>query len=76
MFSSLSLCFIINNLQPTRKISYDHINRLQANSNKLDAINETIRKYNNALALCRDGHEDMAAIQLRKILTQNSKLIK
>ena len=40
-------------------------NRLQANSNKLDAINETIRKYNNALALCREGHEDMAAIQLQ-----------
>ncbi len=32
---------------------------LQANSNKLDAINETIRKYNNALALCREGHEDV-----------------
>ena len=64
------------NLQPTRNIANEYINRLQANSNKLDAINETIRKYNNALALCRDGHEDMAAIQLRKILTQNSKLIK
>ena len=74
--AALSEWVISKNLQPTRNIANEYINRLQANSNTLDAINETIRKYNNALALCRDGHEDMAAIQLRKILTQNSKLIK
>ena len=74
--AALSEWVISKNLQPIRNIANEYINRLQANSNKLDAINETIRKYNNALALCRDGHEDMAAIQLRKILTQNSKLIK
>lgn len=74
--AALSEWVISKNLQPTRNIANEYINRLQANSNKLDAINETIRKYNNALALCREGHEDMAAIQLRKILTQNSKLIK
>ena len=74
--AALSEWEISKNLQPNRNIANEYINRLQANSNKLDAINETIRKYNNALALCREGHEDMAAIQLRKILTQNSKLIK
>ena len=36
----------------------------------------TIKKYNHALLLCREGHEDMAAIQLRRILSQNPKLIK
>ena len=74
--AALSEWVISKNLQPTRNIANEYINRLQANSNKLDAINETIRKYNNALALCREGHEDMAAIQLRKILNQNTKLIK
>lgn len=74
--AALSEWVISKNLQPTRNIANEYISRLQANSNKLDAINETIRKYNNALALCREGHEDMAAIQLRKILAQNSKLIK
>ena len=74
--AALSEWVISKNLKPTRNIANEYINRLQANSNKLDAINETIRKYNNALALCREGHEDMASIQLRKILSQNSKLIK
>ena len=74
--AALSEWVISKNLKPTKNLANEYINRLQANSNKLDAINETIRKYNNALALCREGHEDMAAIQLRKILAQNSKLIK
>ena len=74
--SALSEWVISKNRQPTRNLASDYINKLQANPNKLAAINETIKKYNHALMLCREGHEDMAAIQLRKILTQNSKLIK
>ena len=74
--SALSEWVISKNLQPTRNLASEYINKLQANPNKLAAINETIKKYNHALMLCREGHEDMAAIQLRKILTQNSKLIK
>ena len=74
--SALSEWVISKNLQPTRNLASEYINKLQANPNKLAAINETIKKYNHALMLCREGHEDMSAIQLRKILTQNSKLIK
>ena len=44
--------------------------------NKLDAINQTIRKYNQALLYCRQDNEDMAIIQLKKVLAQNPKLIK
>lgn len=74
--AALSEWVISKNLQPSRNPASEYINKLQANSNKLEAINETIRKYNDALNLCREGHEDMAAIRLKKILTQNPKLIK
>ena len=74
--SALSEWVISKNLQPTRNLATEYINKLQANRNRLNAINETIKKYNHALLLCREGHEDMAAIQLRKILSQNPKLIK
>lgn len=74
--AALSEWVISKNLQPNRNLATEYINKLQANSNKLEAINETIRKYNDALNLCREGHEDMAAIRLKKILTQNPKLIK
>lgn len=74
--AALSEWVISKNLQPSRNLASEYIDKLQANPGKLEAINETIKKYNHALQLCRDGHEDMAAIQLRKILSQNSKLIK
>lgn len=74
--AALSEWVISKNLQPNRNLASEYINKLQANSNKLEAINETIRKYNDALNLCREGHEDMAAIRLKRILTQNPKLIK
>ena len=73
---ALSEWVISKNLQSNRNLATEYINKLQANSNKLEAINETIRKYNDALNLCREGHEDMAAIRLKRILTQNPKLIK
>ncbi len=74
--AALSEWVISKNLQPNRNLASDYISRLQANPGKLAAINETIKKYNHALILCRQGHEDMAGIQLRKLLSQNSKLIK
>lgn len=74
--AALSEWIISKNLQPARNLASEYISKLQANSNKLKAINVTIKKYNHALLLCREGHEDMAAIQLRRILSQNPKLIK
>ena len=74
--AALSEWVISKNLKTTRNLASEYINQLQSNPNRLNAINETIKKYNHALALCRQGHEDMAAVQLKKVLSQNSKLIK
>ena len=74
--AALSEWVISTNIQKNRNLASEYIAKLQANQNKLDTINESIKKYNNALAMCREGHEDMAAIRLKKILSQNPKLIK
>ena len=74
--AALSEWVISKNIQKNRNLASEYIAKLQANQNKLDTINESIKKYNNALAMCREGHEDMAAILLKKILSQNPKLIK
>ena len=42
--AALSEWVISKNLQPSRNLASEYINKLQANSNKLEAINETIRK--------------------------------
>ena len=74
--AALSEWVISKNIQKNRNLASEYIAKLQANQNKLDTINESIKKYNNALAMCREGHEHMAAIRLKKILSQNPKLIK
>lgn len=74
--AALSEWVISKNIQPENNIAIDYINRLQKDANKLDTINQTIKKYNLALQNCKDGHEDVAMIQLKKILAQNPKLIK
>ncbi|MCD7867408.1 MAG: hypothetical protein LUG62_04260 [Clostridiales bacterium] len=74
--SALSEWVISKNLRRTKNLASEYIERLQQNQNRLDVINESIKQYNHALEMCREGHEDMAAIRLKRILNQNPKLIK
>ncbi len=74
--AALSEWVISKNIQPENNIANEYIDRLQENANKLDIINQTIKKYNESLKCCRNGSEDVAIIQLKKILSQNPKLIK
>lgn len=74
--AALSEWIISDNLQTSGNIAAEYIERLKANGNKLDTINLSIKSYNEALSTCRNGHTDTAAIQLKKVLSQNPKLIK
>lgn len=74
--AALSEWVISKNIMPGDNMAVQYIEKLQADSNKLDVINHTIKKYNQALEACRSGHEDVAMIQLKKVLAQNPKLIK
>ena len=74
--AALSEWVISDNMQTKDNIAADFIAQLQANANKLDTINLSIKKYNEALETCRAGHTDTAIIQLKKVLQQNPKLIK
>ena len=74
--AALSEWVISKNIMPENNIASEYIDRLQENANKLDVINQTIKKYNDSLMCCRRGSEDVAVIQLKKILSQNPKLIK
>ena len=74
--AALSEWIISKNIMPENNIASEYIERLQQNANKLDVINQTIKKDNDSLKCCRKGSEDVAVIQLKKILNQNPKLIK
>lgn len=67
---------ISKNIQPEKNIADDYIKRLQSNPVRLDTINQTIKKYNIALNYAKQGSDDLAVIQLKKVLNTNQNLIK
>lgn len=74
--SALCEWVISKNLLPENNLADYYIDQLQNNKNRLDTINQTIRKYNQSIGYCRQGNEDMAVIQLKKVVAQNPKLVK
>ncbi len=64
-----------NMLQENNPAEY-YLDRLQSNRNQLDVINQSIRKYNQSIDYCRQGNEDMAVMQLRKVISSNPKFVK
>lgn len=74
--SALCEWVVSKNLQPEDNLADYYINELQTNKNRLDTINQTIRKYNQSIQYCRENNEDMALIQLKKVISQNPKLVR
>lgn len=72
---SLSEWIISKNLESKKNIADGYIQALQSNPAKLDMINQTIKKYNQALTYCYQGSQDLAIIQLKKVLSINQNLI-
>ena len=74
--AALSEWVISKNMRPKKNIADDYINMIQTNQNRLDTINQTIKKYNQALTYCNQESLDLAVIQLKKVLSLNPKFIR
>lgn len=73
---ALTQWIISKSLQPKKNVAGEYIHAIQANSARLETINQTIKKYNQALLYCQQGSEDLAIIQLKKVLSLNANLVK
>lgn len=73
--SALSEWVISKNLKADKNIADDYINMVQSNQGQLDTINQTVKKYNQALVYCRQESHDLAVIQLKKVLSLNPKYV-
>lgn len=74
--AALSEWVISKNLRPEKNIADDYIDMLQSNAGRLDSINQTIKKYNQAYTYCTQDSRDLAVIQLKKVLSLNPKFIR
>lgn len=73
--AALSEWVISKNIRSEKNIADDYINMIQNNPGRLDNFNQTVKKYNQALAYCQQDSLDLAIIQLKKVLSMNPKFV-
>ncbi|MBQ8519483.1 MAG: tetratricopeptide repeat protein [Agathobacter sp.] len=73
---ALSEWVISKSYQQDDNIAGRYLEELRENRAQLDAINQTIKKYNQALLYCKQDSRDLAIIQLKKVLSLNPKLVR
>ena len=73
---ALSQWVISKNIQPEKNIADDYIREVQSNPTKLESMNTTIKKYNTALSYAKEDSDDLAIIQLKKVVSLNPRLVK
>ncbi|MCR5704569.1 MAG: tetratricopeptide repeat protein [Eubacterium sp.] len=64
------------NIQPDNNPADKYLLAIQQEKSKIDELNRTIKKFNVALNYAKHDTDDMAIIQLKKVLNQNPKLVK
>lgn len=67
---------ISKNLRPKKNIADDYITMIQMNQSRLDGLNQTLKKYNQSLLYCYQDSQDLAIIQLKKILSVSPKYLR
>lgn len=72
---ALSQWVVSKSIQKTDNIAGTYITQIQSNQAKFELISSTVKKYNLSLKYAREGNTDMATIQLKKIVSQNPKLV-
>ena len=73
--TALTEWVISKNYQPKDNLASRYLDEVQKNQARLDSVNQTIKKYNQALLYCKQNSRDLAIIQLKKVLSLNPKLV-
>ncbi len=73
---ALSEWVISRSLQPENNPAEQYLEAIQSNRSRLSSVNQTIKKYNQALIYCQQNSRDLAIIQLKKILSSNQGFVK
>lgn len=73
---ALSEWVLSRSLSPEGNPAEKYLEEIQSNRSQLNAVNQTIKKYNQALLYCQQDSKDLAIIQLKKVLSMNPGLVK
>ncbi len=74
--NALSEWVICKSMAPEDALSAAYLAEVQSGNAQLEDQNQTSKKYNQALAYCRQKDFDLAIIQLKKVIGMNPKMVK
>lgn len=74
--AAMSEWIISMNVEPKKNVASDYIERIQNNPSRYENIHQTMRKFNQALEYCRQGSNDLAVIQLKKVISLSPRFVK
>lgn len=74
--AALSEWVISQNFQPQDNDAAYFLNKVQSDTVAFDGINQTIKKFNIALANAKRQDDDLAILQLKRVISQNPKFIR
>lgn len=67
---------ISKNLRPKDNIANGYIRSIQHSARDLEVINQAVKRYNQCLIYCQQNGEDMAIIQLKKVVASHPTFLK
>jgi tetratricopeptide (TPR) repeat protein len=67
---------ISKNIRSHNNIANYYIKKVQESVSELETIDQAVKKYNQCLVYCQQNGEDLAAIQLKKVLAAHPTFLK
>ena len=64
------------NLQPEDNLADHYLDEVQRKPGQLEIASQTIKKYNQALAHAQSGSDDLAVLQLKRIVEEKPNFVK
>ena len=74
--AALSEWVISRHFKPDNNDAEKYIDDIQENPTRLDGLNQAIKRYNNALVFAKQGSDDLATIQLKRVIQLNPHFIR
>ena len=75
MVLAISEWVVSLHLQKENNVAEQYVNYIQDNPARLENVNQVVKKYNQTLTYARQNNEDMALIQLKKVLSLNPNFV-
>lgn len=67
---------ISKNLRPRDNIANEYIQKVQDSARELEMMNQAVKRYNQCLVYCEQNGEDLAVIQLKKVVADFPQFLK